>query len=676
MAFLLALLIVICQASALLFAHSLHSIDGVLQTWFALDNFAAGNQLGTQFQSYLGITMILALLPAFLAFGGTLYASSVAATIAVIAGAFCSAYFVVWLIRFVPRDQRWLYAVLIVFGFYFALPAIAAVIGYPYPLSFDPGVSLRSVRGFLPFFVVPFFIIFTRLALRGKPLFAGIGLGTVSGVACLWSNDAGIPLVIALGIGLVAALAQRHALLGKTLFAWGTSGAATACLVLLAVTHGEPWPWLQYNFSDVRGDQFWYFGPWDRNTRVFTLWDLHLIVSGANLLSLMTLVSLASCVVLVILRRLRGRGSCIRDGSFIFVGASLVGTALLPQIGGHVAGSYNDITVLLGAFAPIILLQRWLFSNARSWLHAVGAWIPWTAAGLASMVMAGAQIIQTSTTISASDRTVYARELGFYVTPKMGDELQAMRRLSDYWAHSSIPRDRRILSVYTSALDIAADAQSTTPVGSLIHALGPKYRNEFEGLVAARAIPAVTTIAPDYSGWEGWNWRANWGFFRGLREHYQPIARNDQHVLWVQSDSAAKASSPSECSIKPQGNAKLIIEITSAETGIASIELERAEPFGKGRSAILTVTERSPETLQASEPAWADFPRYGVANKAQLALAAPVTKGRPTQLSLEVLDGSPIGNARCSSSVFAPIDFATLPGLPKGIAQHLEGVRP
>jgi hypothetical protein len=91
----------------LLHAHSLNSLDGALQTWFAADHFARGEQLGTAFQSYLGITMVLALLPVFVAGGKTLFASTLAAYTMVLLGAFATSYACVWLIRPIPRRARW-----------------------------------------------------------------------------------------------------------------------------------------------------------------------------------------------------------------------------------------------------------------------------------------------------------------------------------------------------------------------------------------------------------------------------------------------------------------------------------------------------------------------------------------------------------------------------------------
>ena len=68
------------------FIHSLTSLDGAMQTLFALDAFANGRQLGEEFQSYLGVTLILFLLPGYLIAGSTLFAASLSATAGVLLG--------------------------------------------------------------------------------------------------------------------------------------------------------------------------------------------------------------------------------------------------------------------------------------------------------------------------------------------------------------------------------------------------------------------------------------------------------------------------------------------------------------------------------------------------------------------------------------------------------------
>ncbi|MCU0947295.1 MAG: hypothetical protein MUF47_03460 [Porphyrobacter sp.] len=668
-----ALAAVICalRAGVLLHDHSLNSIDGALQTWFALDHFADGDQLGTAFQSYLGITMVLALLPVFLTFGQTLFASTLAANVAVVAGAFGAAYATVWLIRAVPPRARWQATVVLVCVFYCAAPLVAGAIGLRWPATFDPGVSLRPLRGFLPFIVLPFFVVLVRrVLLRGRALEGGLALGLVAGVGLLWSNDAGIPLGLALVLGLVMALHRRIGLLARTLAAFGVGITVSAGAILMAVTHAAPGPWLQYNFRDVAGDQFWFFAPWERSTRILGLGDLPNILRHGELLSTASLVVLTLCVLWAMLQRLRNRSAPVRGSAFIVVGASVIGTALIPQIGGHIGAEYNAITFALGICTPLIVGQRVLLGLAKPVLRNASPAITGVAVGVAALAMVGIEAARFATVRADTDRTVHDAGLGFHVTPAYAADLAAMRQLAQAWDAQAIPQDRRLLSVYTSPLDIAAGVESPASVGSLIHALGADNRANFTALVGERKVAAVTTIAPDYSGWEGWIRRANWPFFRALHENYTPIARNDQQVLWVRAENVTPPNAAATCRVSAASRSTLALDISAPAAGLASVSVTRQRPFATGRSAMLTVTEASPDTA-AKTDRWADFPRYGIGNTALVSLVAPVTTGATTRLTLEVLDGSDIGTATCTAQVYAPVDTAALPRLPEGIAGYL-----
>lgn len=665
------------RAAALQFEHSLHSIDGALQTWFALENFAAGAQLGREFQSYLGITMVLALLPAFLAFGQTLYASTLSAHLFVLLGAFASAYGAAWFIRFIPASQRWIAAIGLLFVFYYALPFAGELIDHPFPLAFDPGHSLRPIRGFLPFFMLPVVVVCLRAILRRESLQHGFALGLAGGIGLLWSNDAGIPLVIALVLALALALFARPFALLRILgvFAGGVLLGAGAVLVM--VTHGEPGFWLRYNFVDVAGDQVWYFGPWDRSARIFGPLDLVHIVQNGRPIAVLTLLSLIACAALAALRLVLRRGARVRGAAFVFVASSLIGTALLPQVGGHVGSGYNDITVFFGALAPLIVGQRMVLRLARPLVRWLGGMPLRALAWGAVLAMIGLETATLAATLRQTERTVYAPELGFYVTPLMAADLAAMKAASAFWQAHGIAKDRQLLSVYTSALDIAAQSRSPAAVGSLIHALGPGNRADFEALARRREVAAVTTIAPDYSGWEGWLTRANAGFFAALHANYRPIGRNDQHVLWVRRDGGQPPRrGEAACRVEKLASHALQIEVRSPASGTAQIGLKRTGPFATGRSAVLTATEDSPFTRSQTSDPWLDFPRYGIPNTADIALEAPVEAGAPTKLLIEVVDGSQIGEAACEAALRQRVDFSALPGLPAAVAAHTGGRAP
>jgi hypothetical protein len=360
----------------------------------------------------------------------------------------------------------------------------------------------------------------------------------------------------------------------------------------------------------------------------------------------------------------------VRGSAFIFVGASVIGTALIPQIGGHVGAEYNAITFVLGACAPLIVAPAKAWRRAGGLLRSIRPVHITALTALAALAMIGTEGARLATSPARAERTVYDAALGFFVTPEYAQDLAAMRTLSAAWDAASIPQDRRLLSVYTSPLDIAAGGRSPADVGSLIHALGPEKRAAFTALVAKRQVAAVTTIAPDYSGWEGWIRRANWPFFRALHAHYTPIARNNQQVLWVRAEGKRAVSGLATCRVAARAPARLVLEVTAPTTGLATVTVTRQPPFATGRGAMLTVTEASPDTAKSADR-WADFPRYGIANTARLSLMAPVVPGEVTRLTLDVLDGSAIGAATCTAVVDAAPDLTNLPPLPEGIARHI-----
>jgi len=373
-------------------------------------------------------------------------------------------------------------------------------------------------------------------------------------------------------------------------------------------------------------------------------------------------------------QRLRRRSAPVRGSAFLFVGASVLGTALVPQIGGHVGAEYNGITFVLAGCAPLIVAPAGVWRRLRGLLRLASPRQVAVLTGVAALAIVGAEAARLAASPARAERTAYEPALGFHVTPEYAADLAAMRRLAAAWDRAGIPADRRLLSVYTSPLDIAAGVRSPADVGSLIHALGPEKRAAFTALVAQQKVAAVTTIAPDYSGWEGWLTRANWLFFRALRENYAPIARNDQQVLWVRSEAKRVALAPATCRVATREAGRLVLEIVAGAPGLASVSVTRQPPFATGRGAMLTVVEDSPDTIDTADR-WAGFPRYGIANVAALELVAPVAPGRATRLTLETLDGSAIGTATCTAAVMPEIDFTALPPLPDGIARHLGGAR-
>lgn len=127
-------------------------------------------------------------------------------------------------------------------------------------------------------------------------------------VAVLWSNDYG-PVSGALLVAVVTyqVLRRRWTPRLRGLAALYAAAATGYVGAGLAATAGHLTSLLAYNFSDVRNDQFWYFGPWSEPSRVFSVGDLLRIMAEEQ--ALYPLAVLAGVAGYALVRR--GPGSLL-----------------------------------------------------------------------------------------------------------------------------------------------------------------------------------------------------------------------------------------------------------------------------------------------------------------------------------------------------------------------------
>ena len=631
--------------------HSLFSIDGAMQTWFALEGFASGGRLGHEFQSYLGVTLILFLLPMYLVFGRTLFASSLAANTAVLAGLVAALYAPLRLLRGIAPATLWL---------------VVAALFSAYHAPLETGHSLRPLRWALPFLMFPLILPLLRRMARGEAAMPGMLAGFVAGAGLLWSNDAGIPAVIALGVAILLCGRGGAPCAAVRVAGYGVGTVAAAAGILMIVTGGAPGGWLAYNFVAVPGDQIWYFGPWERESRILTLWDLRHIPLEMNEFNLLVMVVLLVCLTVAILRLLRGRCAPARTAALVFLGLSCIGTAILPQIGGHIEAGYSAGVVPIGLAAPILVWQRQLIRllrrvprRLRPGPGLIGAVaIVVTLAGLGFAARHTAQVVERTSV------RIMVPELGFTVPPAFAGDAAALRRLGADLEAAGVPPDQRLLPTYTSAVDILLGADRATPVGSIIHALGPAEHDRFVGVVESRSVVFVTTIRPDFSSWSHWNLRADWEFFRALQLNYRPVAANNQHILWQRRDQPLpEPTALADCEVASLETGGLAIRVAGPVPDLLEVELPLTAPLTPGRGAIVVATERSPEVTAAPGEYWREGapPLYGARPGNPMRLAVPVSGEGPSRLRLEVLDGQVLQAKSCTATRRSWPSFDRLP---------------
>ncbi|WP_043830481.1 hypothetical protein [Muricoccus aerilatus] len=186
-------------AIALLFALRLSIMvplgqgDGAYQTASGLHRLLDGQWPGRDFFPYLGLSLLYALFPAFLAGGGTMAASVFSAYFLVLLSfAFSVGLIAVLLARRLAVGTL-IGVVLLCTAvlFYNSLPA-------EFVSRLTPGNSLRPLRACIPYIVAACFFGVARLPIRLRWK-AGI-IGAVIGFALTWATDNGPPTALVFGL--------------------------------------------------------------------------------------------------------------------------------------------------------------------------------------------------------------------------------------------------------------------------------------------------------------------------------------------------------------------------------------------------------------------------------------------------------------------------------------------
>lgn len=128
---------------------------------------------------------------------------------------------------------------------------------------------------------------------------------------------------------------------------------------------------------------------------------------------------------------------------------------------------------------------------------------------------------------------------------------------------AGLPPERRVLSAYTSALDVIAGARCPTRNDYLIHALGAERLGRYVAQFLTAPPRYVTTIRVDHALWEYWLRRADWDFYRQLVAHYDPVDRTFYNILWRRRQEPRRpVPARVECRIVPAERHRVELHIT------------------------------------------------------------------------------------------------------------------
>lgn len=499
-------------------------IDGAFQTASGLFRLEAGQWPGKDFLPYLGLGPLFLLYPLFLIAGGDVAASEFAAWFAtLITGAF-SVGLVVALV--VPRHAlAWASITGCIFLFIAGITIPGDVANY---LLMMPGNSLRPIRTFEPFLFLPAAYYLFRHVEIAK---ASVAVGVLAGIAPLWSNDYGIPTAVLLIIWI--ALESWRT---PKQFIFLILQACLSCTIAfvsvgLILTQGSLVHLLSYWFIDVRQDQWWYFGPWTRASRVYDLVDL---------IKVSIVDTRAAIVVLVGVSVLYWREPTDRHRLLLFIGIALYGGGLLSTMGGHRDAGYFSGFVRWAVVVVLYFCTRFLFRFAypRLW---------WTRPGenneyamlrpdsLRVGVICGAVILVLTQTVNAiQKRSDRENNENWFGVPELGGYLPIEYLSYIEWSRNQA---KTVIEEYWGLLSGLTHRQTPVQVDSIIHALGSE-RMRFNKMMDVQPPDAVITTPRSYSpGFQSWSISANWWFYRTLLQSYQPMKSSRSTLIWRKTET-------------------------------------------------------------------------------------------------------------------------------------------
>jgi hypothetical protein len=332
---------------------------------------------------------------------------------------------------------------------------------------------------------------------------------------------------------------------------------------------------LKYNFFGVGRDQFWYFGPWSRNSRILTFQDVsHQLLSEGILRQIFIVMFLV-----LLYRRVSGKSKISLNQKLILVaGTILFAGGFLSSFAGH-SGPYFwpfrkwtymvSLVLILAIFSNLI---RKYFLNSFLLLGATRN---------LSVVMA----ILISISLFVGSLKSYQESLmsirqtsNFSFSPSLGGYLDN--------SYSSLARkvNGQFIEEYFGIVSSVNGPRNEFKVDSVIHALGLE-RSNFTRTLQKSKPKFVFTTNPDMSKeWVSWNISANYFLYRPLFRSYIPEILTPTIIRWKKS--FFNPSQPIACKIE---NGEIFVSTDSArliEVSLVTKTLKNRRNFVMVRNNI------------------------------------------------------------------------------------------
>ncbi len=416
-----------------------------------------------------------------------------------------------------------------------------------------PGNSNLGVRSALPFLTSWLVLLLFRVW-QNKPQLFYCFAGCLIGIQPLWSNDYGLPSSVSLSaIIVIHFFKQQNKKLINILLLFGSAAIAFFVIASL-LTSGNAINWLKDNFSGVAGDQFWYFVWYKGKNKIFSLGDLF----SSPLLSLY-LISLVIIFLYVLTKKYS-----IKYLLLLYISSTVIMAGMLSSIGGTVSMRYYLTSILTGSFIVPLAIHLSFPNFKIVKLNRVKniPLLPTLLIVYIPVLLINTIPIYFLATDNLESKNFWVEELGGWLPSKWQHSIQIARNLKQE-LKNELPA-KRILSTYSSGMDVVAEAFNPTGIDYIIHTLGTQARDRYVESFLSSQPKYITTLRENYTAWENWVRRTNWWFYREFVRDYRPVEATFYNIIWQRLDSPKKSVYPPVvCNIDRESKNKTIISIST-----------------------------------------------------------------------------------------------------------------
>lgn len=613
-------------------------LDGAFQTASGLFRIDAGQAPGRDFYPYLGIAPLYLLFPIFKLAGSTLFSSVFAAKFMCMVLGWGG---VSLLFHLVFKPRKILFSLVggvvamcitLVIGVVIAVPDLSFI--------FFPGNSLKPVRASAPYLAVAalYFLI-----VRFQPgVRRNLGIGLLIGIMLLWSNDFAIPTAGVLGIFLCAFFYRQEK--PTWVISTATVALTAVCswmLLFSLATAGHPLELIQYNFLDVAKDQWWYFGFYSPESRIFEPTQILRVFDKTNYFPSLVLLSIAL---------ISARTRKLEHDLIFLIGFIIFAGGCLATVGGHI-GDYFAAFMFWGASTTVVGVCKIIYDYAIVKTALSSARLnllqTWAVAGLAlvSLATAGYQGLEYKKRLGAAK----ADPAQFYV-PEFDSYMEA--EWKPYIEYVRLNKDKKVIEDYWGIWSSLNRQFSTWPVDSAIHALGRVRATAKAKLAGADVIVSTRYITSDE--WQPWSVSQNFWFYEELLANWEPTLKSPSSIVWRRIDKPRSFSSVG-CQV---GAGAKDFTVGTGEEGFYAVTLNYTT-VGSGRHLLMV---RNNISYGADAGGYMSIPPGG----ASATIPVLVTKQDGSTFESKVV-GSEKVHLKISSCTAKKIDFKDDDVLKKGV---------